>query len=73
MMRPLITKSMCLLRQFEKVGGSAVSLSKRLFYEGDAMTFNDAGECGVDINVIARMSKDCQEGVKRFLDKQTKR
>jgi methylglutaconyl-CoA hydratase len=60
-------------RQLERVSGSAVSLSKRLFYEGDAMTFNDALECGVDINVIARMSKDCQEGVKRFLDKQTKR
>src|SRR5258708_7613166 len=60
-------------RQLERVSASAVSLSKRLFYEGDAMTFNDALECGVDINVLARMSKDCQEGVKRFLDKQTKR
>jgi len=59
-------------RQLERVSGSAVSLSKRLFYAGDAMTFNDALECGVDINVLARMSKDCQEGVKRFLDKQTK-
>jgi methylglutaconyl-CoA hydratase len=59
-------------RQFERVSGSAVSLSKRLFYEGDAMSFKDALECGVDINVIARMSKDCQEGVRRFLHKQTK-
>jgi len=57
-------------RQLERVSGSAVSLSKRLFYEGDAMTFNDALECGVDINVIARMSKDCQEGVARFLKKE---
>jgi len=56
-------------RQFESVSRSAVSLSKRLFYEGDAMTFNDALECGVDINVIARMSKDLQKGVARFLKK----
>jgi methylglutaconyl-CoA hydratase len=59
--------------QFERVSRSAVSLSKRLFYDGDAMTFEDALECGVDINVIARMSKDCQEGVKQFLNKQTRR
>src|SRR6266446_3678361 len=56
-------------RPFERISGPAVSLSKRLFYDGDAMTFKDALECGVDINVIARMSKDCQEGVKRFLKK----
>jgi len=59
-------------RPFERVSGSAVSLSKRLFYDGDAMTFKDALECGLDINVIARLSKDCQEGVRRFLNKQTK-
>ena len=57
-------------RQFERVSGAAVGLSKRLFYEGDAMTFKDALECGVDINVIARLSKDCQDGVRRFLSKQ---
>jgi len=57
-------------RQLERVSGSAVSLSKRLFYEGSAMTFIDALECGVDINVIARMSRDCQEGVARFLKKE---
>jgi len=57
-------------RQFKRVSSSAVSLSKRLFYAADAMTFNDALECGVDINVLARMSKDCQEGVARFLKKE---
>lgn len=59
-------------RPFERISGSAVSLSKRLFYEGDAITFKDALECGVDINVITRLSKDCQEGVRRFLSKQAK-
>lgn len=54
-------------RQLERVSGSAVSLSKRLFYTGDAMTFNDALECGVDTNVIARMADDCRKGIARFL------
>ena len=53
--------------QFDRVSGSAVSLSKRLFYEGDAMTFKDALECGVDTNVIARMAEDCRKGIERFL------
>ncbi len=55
--------------QFEKVSRDAVSLSKRLFYEGDAMTFKDALECGVDANVIARMAEDCRKGIERFLKK----
>jgi methylglutaconyl-CoA hydratase len=55
--------------QFEKVSGAAVSLTKRLFYEGDAMSFKDALECGVDTNVIARMAEDCRKGIERFLKK----
>lgn len=55
--------------QFEKVSSTAVALSKRLFYEGDAMTFRDALECGVDTNVIARMAEDCRKGIERFLNK----
>jgi methylglutaconyl-CoA hydratase len=55
--------------QFEKVSSSAVSLSKRLFYQTDAMTFKDALECGVDTNVIARMAEDCRKGIERFLKK----
>lgn len=55
--------------QFEKVSGSAVSLSKRLFYAGDAMAFKDALECGADTNVIARMAEDCRKGIERFLKK----
>src|ERR1700687_1315950 len=54
-------------RQVERVRCSAFSLSKRLFYTGDAMTFNDALECGVDTNVIARMADDCRKGIARFL------
>ena len=55
--------------QFERVSMPAVSLSKRLFYETDAMTFKDALESGVDTNVIARMAEDCRKGIERFLKK----
>jgi methylglutaconyl-CoA hydratase len=55
--------------QFETLSASAVRLTKQLFYEGDAMSFNDALECGVDTNVIARMTEDSRKGIGRFLKK----
>jgi microcompartment protein CcmL/EutN len=33
----------------------------------DGMAFAEAIESGVDVNVIARMSEDCQKGIARFL------
>ena len=57
-------------QQFMKVSSSAVSLTKRLLYQTDAMNFENALECGVDTNVIARMSEDCQKGIARFLRKE---
>ncbi len=56
-------------RRFQRVSRSAVSLSKRLLYQIDGMTFEDALQCGSDTNVIARMTEDCQQGIKRFLAK----
>jgi len=55
------------LSAFGKVSSSAASLSKQLLYQMDGMAFAEAIESGVDINVIARMSKDCQKGIARFL------
>jgi hypothetical protein len=46
---------------------SAVALSKTLLYQIDGMAFREAIETGVDVNVIARLSKDCQEGIAKFL------
>jgi methylglutaconyl-CoA hydratase len=57
------------VEQFWRVSRSAVRLSKQLFYESEAMTFKDALECGVDTNVIARMTEDCRKGIERFLKK----
>ena len=57
------------VEQFMKVSGSAVALTKRLLYQTDAMSFEDALHCGVDANVTARLSEDCQQGIGRFLNK----
>jgi methylglutaconyl-CoA hydratase len=56
-------------RGFEKVSASAVALSKQLLYQMDGMTFDDAIQCGLDTNVIARMTEECKNGVARFLHK----
>ncbi len=55
--------------QFAKVSTSAVGLTKKLLYQIDAMSFEDALRCGVDTNVTARMSTDCKKGIERFLRK----
>lgn len=54
---------------FEKLSKSAVSLTKSLLYQTDGMAFPEALATGVDVNVIARMTDDCQKLVARFLKK----
>lgn len=56
---------------FESTSRSAVMLTKRLFYRTDAMTFEATVEAGADVNAIARMTEDCQSGIKRFLEKKS--
>jgi methylglutaconyl-CoA hydratase len=56
-------------RGFEKMSRSAVALTKTLLYQTDGLAFGDALETGVDVNVIARMTEDCQKGIARFLRK----
>jgi methylglutaconyl-CoA hydratase len=57
------------LSVFEKLSKSAVALTKTLLYQTDGMAFSEALETGVDVNVIARMTEDCQQGIARFLKK----
>jgi len=63
------------VRQFAEgyvtVSKSAVSLTKTLFYQVDGLPFSEATETGVDVNVIARMTEDCQKGIARFLKKKS--
>jgi methylglutaconyl-CoA hydratase len=57
------------VKGFEKVSRSAVMLSKRLLYHMDGMTFDAALQSGADVNVLARTTEDCQQGIARFLKK----
>ncbi len=57
------------VREFQKMSPSAVSLTKSLLYQIDGMSFESALKTGVDVNVIARMTNDCQQGIARFLKK----
>jgi len=54
-------------RGFEKMSKSAIALTKTLLYQTDGMAFGAALETGVDVNVIARMTEDCQKGIASFL------
>jgi methylglutaconyl-CoA hydratase len=54
---------------FERVSRSAVTLTKRLLYQMDGLTFDAALQTGTDVNAIARMTDDCRRGVARFLSK----
>lgn len=49
---------------------SALMLTKRLFYGMDGMSFEAAIARGAEVNVLARSTDDCRDGVRRFLDKQ---
>jgi methylglutaconyl-CoA hydratase len=55
--------------EFKKLSRSAVSLTKTLLYQMDGLTFPAALETGADVNVIARLTTDCQERIAKFLKK----
>ncbi len=50
-----------------KLSSSAIALTKSLLYQTDAMTFEQALRAGVEMNAIARMTPDCQQGIQKFL------
>jgi methylglutaconyl-CoA hydratase len=55
------------LKKFETLSKQAISLTKTLLYQIDGLAFNEALETGADVNLIARMTDDCQKGIARFL------
>ncbi|HEX4901054.1 MAG TPA: enoyl-CoA hydratase-related protein [Pyrinomonadaceae bacterium] len=54
---------------FAEMSRSAVALTKSLLYQIDGMAFREAIETGADVNVIARLGEDCQQGIAKFLKK----
>ena len=61
------------LKSYSSTSKSAVSLTKTLLYQVDGVSFIEAIETGADVNVIARMTEDCQKGIARFLQKKPER
>ena len=57
------------VKGFEKLSKQAIALTKTLLYQIDGLGFPEALETGADVNVIARMTEDCQKGIARFLQK----
>jgi methylglutaconyl-CoA hydratase len=57
------------VRAFEKLSKSAIALTKTLLYQIDGLSFPEALETGADVNVIARMTEDCKQGIAKFLKK----
>lgn len=57
------------VNEFEKMSASAISLTKTLLYQMDGMAFAEALETGADVNVIARLTDDCQQSIAKFLQK----
>ncbi len=55
--------------EYSNVSRSAVILSKKLLYQMDGMTFDSAMSIGAEVNAIARLTKDCQSGIAKFLSK----
>jgi methylglutaconyl-CoA hydratase len=55
--------------EFEKMSASAIGLTKTLLYQMDGLAFPEALETGADVNVIARLTEDCQQKVAQFLER----
>lgn len=55
--------------EFEKMSASAMALTKTLLYQMDGLSFPEALETGADVNVIARMTDDCQQKIAKFLER----
>jgi methylglutaconyl-CoA hydratase len=51
------------------LSASALMLTKYLLYQIDSMSFEQAIRAGVDLNIIARQTPDCQNSVRKFLSK----
>lgn len=58
------------VRKFESMSRQAISQTKTLLYQIDGLAFNEALETGADVNVIARMTDDCRQGIAKFLNRQ---
>ena len=57
------------LRDLSSRSASAVSLGKRLLYQIDGASFEAAIRTGAQVNALARLTDDCQDGIDTFLER----
>ena len=59
--------SAAFLETLSSRSASALALSKRLLYQIEGTSFEASIRAGAQVNVIARLTDDCRQGVQRFL------
>ncbi len=59
-------------RELARRSPSALQLIKRLLYGMDGMPFDEAIARGAELNALARLTPDCREGVRRFLESRSR-
>lgn len=64
-----IDESDAFARALAARSSSALRLIKRLLYGMDGLSFEEAIARGAEVNVLARATEDCRQGVRAFLDR----
>lgn len=67
----LESESAALLADVAGRSASALALTKKLLYGTEGQSFEAAVATGARVNALARMTGDCQAGIRRFLDRPT--
>lgn len=57
------------LERLARRSASALALSKRLLYQTETQSFEAAIAAGAQVNALARLTEDCQAGIRRFLER----
>ena len=57
------------LQVFGKKSRAALVLTKKLLYDLDDLDFESGIRRGAEVNAEARMSEECREEIRRFLEK----
>jgi methylglutaconyl-CoA hydratase len=63
------SEAIAFAKQYEKLSGSAVAMTKRLLYDIDGDDLSTAIAKGIETNARARMTDDCKAGIAKFLNK----